>query len=173
MSKKLDKKQNVEESPFTHFERSCEEEFSFLTKQYNFIHVSTDINPPECAITYYNSTTGVRVFYEWGGQPWVQLIELKRTGIAVSEVDRRGLDFLINLRCPEHSKKLKSSYKENVTRDIRHVLRVLSYLLSEYGQDVLLGKFEVFSDLKRLEKKNERKVNKELFGSETGESRES
>lgn len=157
--------------PFAFFKKATADAFHFLVTDYGFEHVSTTVHVPECAIKYWNETTGVTITYEWGGAIWVDLTRLKRMPAEVVEGERYSLDILMLERCP--NKDIRQFYsldKEQTSEYIERVLQVYANALKECGRDVLTGDFRIFPKLKKLAEDVLRQRNKELFGSETGET---
>jgi hypothetical protein len=155
--------------PFTLFKKGTAKAFAFLITDYGFTHVDTTVHRPECVIRYRNETTGVTVSYEWGGTPSVILSRLNRTATDVSEADEIGLKFLAMERCPNGA--LAGDYERLKSQSIEEVLSDYAAILRECGTDILTGDFQIFAKLRKLVEAEQRKVNLEMFGSETGETR--
>lgn len=160
----------ISDDPFKAFKDAVSEAFSFLVANFEFQHISTNMNPPECEIKYRNKTTGVNIYYEWGGIPSVVLTRLKYTARGNTEADFVGLKFLAQERCAKKVFRTDYRFGEYTVEDIKEILYEYANLLEACGQDILKGDFQVFPQLKRLAQKEERIINKELYGSERGET---
>lgn len=165
------RKKTKSTDPFSFFQKAALNSFSFLIADYGFELISTNIHIPECAIRYRNKTTSVIVFYEWGAGVWVDLGRLKHTPEEIAEVEMYSLDLLIIKRCPEKIIKQDFDFQQHSEMYIQKVTDEYADALQKCGDDVLTGDFRVFQKLKSLAKDEEHRVNKELYGSKTGEIR--
>jgi hypothetical protein len=164
------KKRKEPTDPFAFFKEATADAFHFLVTDYSFEHISTTVHTPECAVKYWNETTGVTITCEWGGAIWVDLSRLKRTPAEVVEGERYSLDILMLERCPNKDISHFLSDKEWSNEHIKKILLDYADVLKECGHDVLKGDFQIFPKLKNLAEDVLRQRNKELFGSESGET---
>lgn len=164
------KKSNGGTDVFDLFQKATIEKFDFLTNLYGFKHISTSVHQPECAIRYRNDTTGVIVFYEAGSAIWVQLSRLISESGKVVEGETYGLHLLAIERCPAKLVEPEEKFKERDDEYILKTLEGLAKLLQDCGDDVLRGDFKVFPRLRIIAEAELRRINKELFGSESGET---
>lgn len=94
---------------------------------------------------------------------------LERTPGEVNEIERIGLKFLMMERCPDKLSQDNDS-RQYTNAEVERVLQGQAELLREHGQDILSGDFSVFPKLKKLAAAEERRVNLEMYGSESGET---
>lgn len=155
---------------FAFFKKLTSDAFSFLVADYDLKHVSTQVYASECVIRYRNETTGVLVFYENSSIPWIVLMRLKRTPDEVIEAEGYGLNILAMELGLTELVNFDSAPQECTDDEVEEMLRNYARMLREHGRDILTGDFRVFPKLKQLAKQKEREINKQLFGSETGET---
>ena len=156
---------------FAFFQQTILDAFRYLGSDFAFELISTSVHLPECAINYQNDKTGVTVSYEWESEVWVALSRLDRYEGEVVDVERYGLDVLIEERCPDYEVN-KDLVKGNWTNDnIERIVREYASTLRRCGSDVLLGDFKAFPRLKELTEQKNKEWNLKLYGSETGETR--
>ena len=155
---------------FAFFQQTILDAFRYLGSDFAFELISTSVHLPECAIIYQNDKTGVTVSYEWESEVWVALSRLDRYEGEVVDVERYGLEVLIEERCPD-CKVNKNLAEGNWTNDnLERIVREYASTLRQCGSEVLLGDFEVFPRLKLLTERRTRERNLKLYGSETGET---
>lgn len=165
------KKRKEATDPFVFFKKATASIFDFLITDYSFEHISTITHIPECAIKYWNETTGITITYEWGGAIWVDLAQLRQMPAEVVEDERYTLDILMLERCP--NKDVSHFYgpdKEWSDEYVKGVLQDYANVLKEYAHDILMGDFQIFTKLRKIAEDVMNKRNKELFGSESGDT---
>jgi hypothetical protein len=124
----------------------------------------------ECVIKYRNDTTGVTISYELGSATWVVLSRLINKGDETVEGESYGLHLLTRMRCPSMLIKHEANARTEPDKYLETALTGHAEILRKCAADVLKGNFEVFEELKSVAEAERRRINKELFGSETGET---
>lgn len=157
------------EDCFAFFRKATREVFSFLIEDFDFTYISTQVHLPMCAIEFQSKTTGVTVLYEWESTLWVELTRLRREGNQVGEWETYGLHLLLMERSPNKLVKQVPDSRTRTDAQVNAMLRQHATALKECASDVLAGDFRIFPTLRAVADNERRRLNKELFGSETGE----
>jgi hypothetical protein len=141
------------------FEAEVSREFGDVCARYGLKHEATHIRPPECWVTYLNSTTRMRVSFEAGSGPWVEFERLKRFVISRERYD---LAFVLMERAPEEEQQQTVVDLDDPA--LGGELQRLAELVSLYAGDILSGDFSVFPALAEHARRNLERRNRELFG---------
>lgn len=123
---------------------------------------------PDLWIEFANATTGVRVAHEIGSALWV---ELARVGLHEGKVvweEPYSLEMLLEERAPGHPGMCSVGNLEDPA--FAKCLEAKAEGLRDYAADILRGDFGVLPRLIERARENERRWNRELFGSPSGET---
>lgn len=166
MKKQASNASRKKTDPFDLFKETTRRSFAFLQTKYSCRVSRTITQPPECSISYRNTTTGVTISYEWGNIPSVVLTQLEQ-GKSAWDGEQVGLKFLVMERCPS---ALYLFNDANGGDNLVELLNAYAQTLDQCGQDVLTGDFTIFPKLRELIIAEQKKINLKVFGSETGET---
>ena len=123
---------------------------------------------PDLWIEFANSTTGVRVTHEIGSALWVELARVGQHGGKIVWEEPCSLEMLLEDRAPGHLGMCSVGNLEDPA--FAKGLEAKGEGLRDYAADVLRGDFGVFPRLIERARENERRWNRELFGSPSGET---
>src|SRR2546423_1488875 len=145
---KMKKNRNVMTNRFGFFKQAVSNVFESLFRQYDFAHVSTTVETPDCVIKHWNRTTGLDITYELESSITVDLIQLERT--LEETLERRSYDLLLlmELRRPDIDRtQFYGGDKEWSNDYVEKLLREYARFLKEDAHDVLSGDFTIFPEL--------------------------
>ena len=135
------------------FEESCKRSFQFLMDEYGCQIVKSGKHAAGAAMTYANSTTGVKVSLEPRENAiFVYLIQL-RDGKIPAYLDAPDgwvyLDAVLSLKNPNLKVRQKAFGDWLKPKDIDAVLAHYANALRTYGQEVLSGDFTIFKIIRQ------------------------
>lgn len=139
-------------------------------EEFRFRHVTTELVPPECAISFRNLSTGVDVVLEIGSAPWVELSRLD-AGDPSRKAERYDLQFVLDERIPGRVVRNPKPVDEDA-KALADELHQLANELRAYARDILEGDFRIFPKLQRRAEEHHRRREQELYGPDAGDSSE-
>lgn len=132
------------------FTDAVNENFQFLTTDYGYKYIKTDLHGYEVSIIYrFSDLRGVIITYEYNGYPIVEFGGRKE---GVEKTCKWSVENIIERRCPddniikvimEMSPSRSSKYisKEEALAILRHYAKILR----SHGADLLNGDYSLFS----------------------------
>jgi len=147
---------------FAEFEGAALQHFEYLKKDYGFGDPEIGGEGIEGWVLFKNPTTAVRVMYEIGASPWVQLLRLKPGTRGTEGAEVSSLELLLVERAPalggnEHGIGELSAQK------LADIVAEKARMLKVFGEDVLKGDFHVFTRLAELAEENRQRREKDLL----------
>jgi hypothetical protein len=145
----------------------CAREFSFLETDFGFRVVAQDSSDVSLTLSLKNSTTGIRVSYEFREcYVFVKICRLLDDNFAPAPGELRpdtilycyDLDDLLSVRSPE---SIVPSYQPQTVLNDELVESVISQQaknLRQYAQDLLQGDFSIFEKLDKIVKERAREA---------------
>ncbi|MEN6391639.1 MAG: hypothetical protein ABFD04_14600 [Syntrophomonas sp.] len=142
----------------TKFADRIRKSFLYLETKYNFELIKSQKDPFGEYVLYKNSTTAVQIRYEWREKKlFILLIRLINDQIPEyphfikldTKLNHFYFDDVMTLVLNRPLKKNEMDSE----MDFEKSIKFYSKALEEYGRDILMGDFKVFSELEKLVKK--------------------
>ena len=143
------------------FEAATLRSFDYLRTDYGFTQVESGGGGIEDWILFKSPAAAIRVMYEVGGCPWVQILRLRAGAVPTRGADVTTLELLLEERDPTY-RELEYGFGELSAPQIAQVVAVKAAKLREFGEDVLKGDFQVFGRLAALAEANLRRRERKL-----------
>lgn len=150
---------------FESFIAATEASFSYLVSDYGFRRTAKRALGPEAWITYESETTRIRIHYELGAEPWIEIGRLEVRDGKVVQPASIGLDLLLRDRGEPLNDELAEP-RDIDEWEISRMVATRAERVRSLGDDFLRGDFRSFPKLQTKAENELRRREETLFGSD-------
>jgi hypothetical protein len=145
------------------FETAALRDFDYLKRDYGFSVTETGGEGIEDWVLFKSPTAGIRVMYEVGASPWVQILRLAPGKAGIEGAEISSLELLLVERDPTYRDR-EYKFGELSAEQLGEIVAEKAKKLKEFGEDILKGDFRVFARLSELAEENRRRRSGNLPG---------